>query len=193
MRQVSAKMRGSKRSASAQVSDRKNEYQKMQGSIYAFINYRQAARFGHVGWGFQLDDHSYYFGSSDHLWKHDWYDLAAWLAYMHVPAQGDIDWWAAQGSKALMLETMKSGPHIRYHAFKELKPADTMPERAATCAGNLKTGGWNIANHNCVHQAFLILSSYSRQHGLPDPFKEPLYLIPVYWFAGIAGEPQVLQ
>lgn len=158
------------------------------GSIYAFINFKQAARFGHVAWGFSLEDGTYYFGSSDHLWKHDWWDLFAWCNYMHVPENGDIDWWAQRGSKNDMLSEMKSGRHIRYHAYKEIVLAEVNPQNALQKAMQLKSSGWNLYTNNCVHQAFLVFSQYKSEHGLPDPFADPLNLIPKTWFARIEAE-----
>jgi hypothetical protein len=163
-----------------------------EGAILAFINYKQAAQFGHVGWGFRLDNDSYYFGSTDHLWKHDWWNLPAWIRYMHVPADGDIDWWAEQGSRSEMLKQMKSGPHIRYHAYKEIELTDSTPESALKFTDELRRGGWNLAKHNCVHQAFLIFSNYNSTHDLPSPFTDPLNLIPKNWFARISGERRAL-
>ncbi len=164
-----------------------------RGEIYSFINFEQAAKFGHVGWGFQMEDGSYFYGSSDHLWKHDWWDLAAWVRYMHVPPEGDIDWWAEQGTKSDMLQTMKSGMspqsgyHIRYHAFKQIELEAPLANRAFDAAQQLKMGGWSLAKHNCVHQVYLVLSNYSKHHNLPNPFEDPLNLIPKTWFARVDG------
>lgn len=164
-----------------------------KGSLIAFINYKQAAQFGHIGWGFRLNADNYCFGSSDHLWKHDWWDLPAWWRYMHVPADGDIDWWSAQGSKEEMLEMMKTGPHIRYHAYKEIEADNVLPEQAVKYTEGLKSAGWHIAKHNCVHQAFQIFSTYTREHSLPNPYESPLNLIPKNWFARLPGSPQILR
>jgi hypothetical protein len=163
------------------------EFTNMQGSICAFINYKQAARFGHVGWAFRLPDGNYYFGSSDHLWKHNRWDMAGWWRYMHVPAHGDIDWWDGQAGKTDMLAIMKSGPHIHYHAYKEIELPDCSSENAIMVANQIKVGGWHVTAHNCVNQAYLIFSGYSREHSLPDPFEDPLNLIPKIWFARISG------
>lgn len=108
---------------------------------------------------------------------------------MHVPAQGDIDWWAEQGSKQDMLKMMSHGHHIRYHAYKELEFEDALPERAFLTAESLKSGGWSLATHNCVHQAYLVFSDYSREHKLPNPFEDPINLIPKKWFARIPANP----
>lgn len=164
----------------------------LEGSILAFINYKQAAQFGHVAWGFRLDEHSYYFGSTDHLWKHDWWNLAAWWRYMDVPPHGDIDYWAASGSKEDMFKMMRSGPHIRYHAYKEICLDESSPSAAINVAEELKAGGWNLAKHNCVHQAFLVFSNYSKTHCIPSPFADPLNMIPKTWFARIDSSVQSL-
>ncbi len=165
------------------------------GTIYAFINTVQAARFGHVGWGFQLGPDRYLFGSSDHLFKHSHFDLRAWWNYMHVPRNGEIDWWAEEGNREEMLSMMRKGHHekyrgrhIQYHLFKELQLDKVKPELAVSKAEELKSGGWDLTRHNCVHHAYLIFSSYSTNHKLPDPFADPLNLIPKSWFARIKSQ-----
>ena len=172
-----------------------------KGAIYVFINFMQAARFGHVGWGFRLGEDRYCFGSSDHLWKHDWWDLPAWVRYMHVPAGGDIDWWSEQGNKSDMLSMMKKGQHaaykgrhIYYHAFKEIEfdLASSSPEKALQAAEQTNADGWHLSRNNCVHQAYLIFSKYSSEHKLPNPFQDPLNLIPKTWFSRIESDEQLL-
>lgn len=172
-----------------------------QGAIYAFINFKQAANFGHLAWGFRLQDGSYCFGSSDHLWRHDWWDLGAWLRYMDVPAGGDIDWWCERGSKEDMLEMMKfgkhqkySGRHIYYHAFKEIEfdRSATTPALALAAAEGTGAGGWHLAKNNCVHQSYTIFSRYNQSYQLPNPFTNPIDMIPKTWFAKLVADTVTL-
>ena len=170
----------------------------MPGQFYVFINYEQAARFGHVGWGVRVGEDEYFFGSTDHLWKHDWWDLAAWLRYMDVPPDGDIDWWVERGSRSEMLETMRrghhqrSGYHIRYHAYKAIEVPRALPERAIEAAHKLRVMGWNLSRHNCVHQTFMILSEYCEQHDFPNPVNNLTHLIPKRWFQLLPGKTELL-
>src|SRR5438309_1592527 len=89
----------------------------MVGHAFVFINVVQAARFGHVGWGFSLDldKDRYFFGSTDHLWRHDWWDLAAWMNYAQLKPGDENDWWSEEGTLDDMRRVMSKGHHIRYH------------------------------------------------------------------------------
>lgn len=166
----------------------------MQGFVYAFINFEQAARFGHVGWGFQLDEHTFSFGSTDHLYRHNAWDLPAWIRYMAVPPGGDIDWWNETGSHDEMLATMRSGVHeptrsrhIFYHAYKVLPVQTADPSRAASRAREQRQGGWSVLENNCVHHAYQIFSEYGAGHIVPDPCTSQTLLIPKAWFASFRG------
>ncbi|MBX9570222.1 MAG: hypothetical protein K2X77_15090 [Candidatus Obscuribacterales bacterium] len=165
-----------------------DEMKNKEGEILVFINYLQAARFGHVAWGIRVAENEYFFGSTDHLWKHDWWDLPAWARYMNVPPEGDIDWWVEHGSKDAMLKMMRSGHHIRYHAYKCINVQSAQPEKAVEAAHRLRSAGWHLARHNCVHQTFLVMNEYSSEHNAPDPFANVLNLIPKRWFGLLPGD-----
>jgi hypothetical protein len=163
----------------------------MKGSAFVFINLVQAVRFGHVGWGFALDEaHTlFYFGSSDHLYRHRWWDLPAWIRYSKVEPKGDIDWWSAIGSKADMLRIMANGDptryHIRYHLVKEIEVDNALPEDGRQTAEDLRAGGWAVLSNNCVHQAYDVLTRYGAE--LPNPDVPLTNLVPKVWFGKIAG------
>lgn len=161
----------------------------MQGSAFVFINFIQAARFGHVGWGFSLDEmqDTFYFGSTDHLYRHPWWDLGGWVRYAHVGPELNNDWWSQVGTKQQMFETMSQGRHhIRYHACKRVTVAMPAPETAMTYAESLKAAGWSVLSNNCVHQTYDVLTKYGAE--LPMPTEPMINLIPKRWFAEIPGE-----
>jgi hypothetical protein len=160
----------------------------MHGRAFVFINYEQAARFGHVGWGFSIDEQSdlFYFGSTDHLWRHPWWDLAAWMRYAHVLPADNNDWWSTTGSYAEMVGTMHAGHHIRYHSLKELTVPDANPQRAVSAAEALAKGGWSVLVNNCVHQTYTVLTEYGAQ--IPAPAEPVTNLIPKVWFQQLAGQ-----
>jgi hypothetical protein len=164
------------------------------GSIFAFINFKQAVGLGHVAWGYQIADDHFRYGSADHLWRHDWWDLPSWLRYMDVKPGGDIDWWCEEGKRSEMLQAMKTGygkdgrRHIFYHSFKELKLPSISVQNAITCTSEIEKQGWHVVNQNCVQQAHLIFSSYSKENNMPDPFADPLNMVPKTWFARIPAE-----
>lgn len=164
----------------------------MRGSAFVFINLLQAVRFGHVAWGFALDEAGtqFYFGSSDHLYRHPWWDLPGWIRYANVEAEGDIDWWAATGSRDDMLRIMSAGDpgryHIRYHLMKEVTVESASVDTARAAAESMRTGGWAVLSNNCVHQAYDVLTRYGAQ--LPDPNQPLTNLIPKVWFGKIPGQ-----
>lgn len=179
------------------------------GSLYAFINFKQAAGFGHVAWGYQVDDNLFRYGSADHLWRHDWWDLPAWLRYLHVPPGGHIDWWCEEGTSLDMLQSMKTGfdkeqrRHIFYHAFKQLEVKSCSVQDAIALTCEIEKQGWHLFNQNCVQQAHMIFSSYSSEFNLDghrqsvdtfmaDVFSDPLNLIPKTWFARLPGRENLL-
>ena len=110
----------------------------------------------------------------------------------------DVDYWSGEGDLDSMLTEMASGPHIRYHAFKELPvPLESArPELARVMAQGFKEGGWSVLSNNCVHQTHRLLSTFGAAHLLPDPVRDPLgdlSLIPVKFFALARGEACTLR
>ncbi len=155
------------------------------GEAYAFINYDQAARFGHLGWGFRISPDRYYFGSTDHLWRTEypfWHPIEL-LRYMTVAPGDNNDFWAQSGSFSQMLQTMVSGHHIRYQFYKLVPVKDPRPEIACNFADSFTTKGWSVLFDNCVHHTHSILQIYGGE-GLPSPHKLPNRL-PRTWFAEI--------
>jgi hypothetical protein len=171
----------------------------VHGLAYVFINYEQAATLGHVGWGFSLGlsgEDLFYFGSTDHLWPHrwphGWWNLFTLANYMHVPDKVNNDWWADDGSERHMLETMRAGHHVRYHAYKVIEVRESFPQSARTLAESLRKTGWNVLFNNCVHQSHRVLSAYGATSQLPDPSRSTRHLVPRSWFKAIAADERVL-
>jgi len=152
-------------------------------SAFMFINYEQALGFGHIAWGFELAPGQYFYGSTDHLLRRPMWDLIALVRYSCVEPGGDIDYWSGCGSFEQMLGDMSHGPHIRYHAYKQLPvgAADAAPLKARIMAEGLKEGGWTLWDNNCVHQTHRILKTFGAGAQMGDPAAA---LIPVKFFAG---------
>ena len=125
-----------------------------------FINFEQALRFGHVAWGFAVDDDEYFYGSTDHLLKEPMWYLPALWRYSHVPPGGNVDFWCGRGPRDEMLAAMASGPHIRYHACKSFLVETANVEAAVSQAKALEFGGWSLFGNNCVDQAAAVLVTY---------------------------------
>lgn len=162
----------------------------MSGSIYLFINFKQALNCGHVAWGFAIDEEAdrYFYGSSDHLWTaNSYFNLPAAIRYAKVEPNGNIDWWAEEGTREEMFTAMRAGDHIRYHASKTCKVETPNPDFALQLAGRIKDAGWHVAHNNCVHQAFNIFRAYGTRNEIPNPSVGPIFLIPRLWFASWPG------
>lgn len=152
----------------------------------------QALRFGHIAWGFGIGDDLYFYGSTDHLFRHSYWNLPALLRYMEVPPAGNNDWWSEIGNKEQMLRTMSRGHHIRYHAYKVIETGKADPHTARSIAEELRVNGWHVGSNNCVHQTHKVLSHYGLSDYLPDPRKPAHNIIPRRWFAAIPGKKEHL-
>ena len=162
----------------------------MPGNFYLFINFNQALRLGHVGWGFQIDESGLFlFGSTDHLYHHPWWDLPAWVDYLYVAPGEKTDFWCQTGDEGTMLETMSSTrAHIWYHACKKVKVGDASPAAARKTVDWLETAGWSLLVNNCVQHTYSIATEYGVGRDMPDPWRSAVRQIPRVWFAAVEGE-----
>lgn len=161
----------------------------MIGRGFIFINFKQAAHFGHIGWGFKLSGYDrYLFGSTDHLIHHEMHDIVAWVKYASVPVGADTDYWSQEGTLSTMMDVMKSGNHIRYHHYKSFPVQDAHPKEATKAAEASGTCGWHVFENNCVHQTFSVLNAYGARLPEPPPLIRGIGLIPKVWFKNIDGE-----
>ncbi|MBZ0187261.1 MAG: hypothetical protein K8F91_13525 [Candidatus Obscuribacterales bacterium] len=167
----------------------------VNGRFYLFINYRQAARLGHVGWGLRFaDGKTCLFGSTDHLYRHHWWDLPGWIDYMYVPQGKNNDWWSALGSESDMYRAMSTcGPHIWYHDCKVVEVEQFYAEAAVEFAMSLKTAGWSVLNNNCVQQTYEIARIYGSGEKVPSPWRNSLLLVPRLWYPQVEGSPVLLN
>ncbi|MEZ4487111.1 MAG: hypothetical protein R3F51_05965 [Cyanobacteriota/Melainabacteria group bacterium] len=160
-----------------------------KGEFLLFINYRQAMRFGHVGWGFSVPSQNIYvFGSTDHLYRHHWWDLLGWANYMYVGPGESNDWWLMKADKEKMTDEMTTrGWHIRYHAYKSLPVDDPSPDKAEAVAMSFQNAGWSVLSNNCVQQTYEIAKAYGVGAEILNPWYNTLLLIPNYWFGKVEG------
>jgi len=165
------------------------------GEFWLFVNVKQAARFGHVGWGFMLDDGSYIFGATDHLYRHHEMDLLRWIDYMSVPPGEHTDWWCGYGTKKDMLEQMSKvgSGHIWYHKARGVKVSNAHPVEAKKIAISQEFAGWTLLTNNCVQQTWEIIKTYGADRTIPNPWENPFNLIPRVWFDSFPGELVVLH
>lgn len=162
----------------------------MSGEFFLFVNTKQAARLGHVGWGFLLaDGKTYMFGSTDHLYRHHEMDLPAWINYMSVPPGEHTDWWCGYGTREDMLKAMaRSSEHIWYHKCKGVEIQNADPSAAEKVAREQQFAGWTVLTNNCVQQTYEIVKAYGADCKIPSPWENPFNLIPRVWFDSFTGE-----
>lgn len=167
----------------------------MDGEFLLFINHKQAASFGHVGWGFKEPGRdNYLFGSTDHLLKNKSMNLIEWIEYMHVEAGDENDWWCDSGTREKMVESMKATrEHIWYHAYKTIKVNRPDFEKAKEIALGYRTLGWSVFSNNCVQQTHDIAKGYGVGPEILNPYSNPFLLIPNLWLRAISGEYTLLN
>ncbi len=166
-------------------------------SAFTFINFEQALGFGHIAWGFEVEQGSYFFGSTDHLLRRPMWDILALLEYSRVEPGGDVDYWSGQGSFEEMLAAMAAGPHIRYHAYKQLPVSlsEAAPLPAKTAAEKLREGGWTLWDNNCVHQTDRILKIFGAGRFYPDRCLHFRRCVTLPWLKvpPVSSDPRELQ
>lgn len=165
------------------------------GEFLLFINFKQAAGFGHVGWGFKLDrGETYMFGSTDHLTRHKWWDLPAWINYAVVEPGEENDWWCGVGDKKAMFLAMSTGRnHIWYHSYKTIPVRNPSYVQAEELAQGFEIQGWSVLSNNCVHQTYELAKAYGVGGDIQDPWRNTWFLIPNNWFREVIGEQHILN
>lgn len=163
------------------------------GAAYVFINFEQAVTLGHIGWGFRVEENRYFFGSTDHLWNRQYplWHVPELIRYANVEPHFNNDYWSACGTEREMLETMRAGNHVRYHAYKRIPVSNPDPASAIMLAETMKDIGWHVTKNNCVHQSNAILTKYGGMI-LPNAYT-PLNRIPRHWFKAIEAEEITIQ
>ena len=88
---------------------------------------------------------------------------------MNVEHQANNDFWIETGTREEMLEIMRAGSHVRYHAFKTLPVKEPKILHTKALTETMTQIGWNVATNNCVHQTYELLTTYGAT--LPNPTK----------------------
>ena len=148
-----------------------------------------------MGWGFKLEeDDLFLYGSTDHLTRHDFLDIPAWIDYMSVPAGEENDWWCEEGDRKKMIASMtRSGDHIWYHACKILPVAKPDFDQAKKLAYDLKVQGWSVFSNNCVQQTYELAKTYGVGSEILNPWQNTWFLIPRNWYKMIRAEEMILN
>ncbi|MDQ8036167.1 MAG: GYF domain-containing protein [Pedobacter sp.] len=149
-----------------------------------FVNKSIPAQLGHIGWGFQLADGSYCYGSKE---------IAGALAILPGQPNGVF---IKRGSFEAMLQDMRGGGHngnnhpiFSYSAYKHVFIPRGNPGAAAAFAEASKGDGYALLANNCMDNAFRVMIAYGiRDDVIPNPSLNPGQWIPNNWFAAIKGQ-----
>lgn len=151
---------------------------------YLFAHHAGARHLGHVGWAVQLPGGPYLCGSTENTGPH-----------RIVPPGGDITFWTRDGvSEAELLSEMARSHGARpghpngYDAYKWALVHGADPSAARQAAEQVRAGGYNLLDNNCLHHARRILRAYgvpAGAGGLASPLTHPG---PNAWFAASLGE-----
>lgn len=123
------------------------------GKIYVFMRPTDALTFGHMGWGIQLSDGSYYCGATENPMNVQ--DLSKTLA---VPNGQDIHSWTMRfNTEADMFARMRS---MSYTKWKGLAVANPQVANAKSLIDRIKDRGYGGIGNNCMDHAFDVFTYY---------------------------------
>jgi len=125
---------------------------------------------GHVGWGFQVGEDRFYYGSTENR-----------SGSPFVAPGEDNDWWAADGTEAEMLARFIE---LDYDGYKVATVREPHPEAARRLAEESQQWGYTGLTNNCLDHLWRILEAYG-EPWLPFAQTHP---IPNDWFAQYLGE-----
>lgn len=127
-----------------------------KGNVYIFVrtdavNYGLGTA-GHIGWGFQLSDGSFFAGSTENPFTGDY--GKAW----HVDAGKDNGFWSQRFlTEQDMLSYMKNWRG--YHKYKAVSWPNPNLYNAKIAAENCKNRGFTGISNNCLDQTYSVLEA----------------------------------
>jgi hypothetical protein len=149
----------------------------MKGRVYVFLRKNGAplrpaiGNGGHVGWGFQLDDGTFYAGATENE-----------SGQFNVKPGNDNGWWAKVFvDEPGMCEAMRAR---NYDAYKMATVREARPQAARATADHTRSLGYTGFFNNCLDHVWITLESYGVQD-LPWAQTHPA---PNDWFAVFNGE-----
>jgi hypothetical protein len=130
------------------------------GQAYVFIKPQNVVGLGHIGWGFQLTDGSYYAGSTEANTK------GIVRTYIRLAGQDNDFWGEMFLGEAQMLTKMKN---LGYSAYKRVTVKNPSISSAKARAQRTMMAGFQGISNNCLDHTYLILEGY----GVKDmPWKQ---------------------
>lgn len=121
------------------------------GKAYAFIKPDNVAGLGHIGWGFQLSDGSFYGGATENYVKGIIRTYTIWPGF-------DNDMWGEMFlSERKMFDKMKA---LGYDRFKSVRVSNPNVAGGKRCADETKMKGFQGISNNCLDHTYHVLEGY---------------------------------
>jgi hypothetical protein len=139
-----------------------------------------AQEFGHVGWGFQLDENRYMIGAVENP------------AGLPVSLPTHTGFWCKETTAPLNYDNFGTqNILLRCDLYRELSVTLPNIDKALACQQWVSEQPYRVFGQNCLDATFQILSAYGVR-GLPDPSAMENYL-PINWFRHLGVPLQVLD
>jgi hypothetical protein len=145
------------------------------GNVFVFIKPENVNYYfgtaGHIGWGFQLSDGSFYAGATENFAKGDW--RTYW-----VNAGEDNDFWAERfTSERDMFSKMKTMGYSSYKLYNVKNPNIL---QAKLRSEEVMMKGFQGLSNNCLDHTYQVLEAYGLNWTqLPS---RQVYMFPNKWF-----------
>ncbi|MGB8217316.1 MAG: hypothetical protein WCE94_08445 [Candidatus Methanoperedens sp.] len=121
----------------------------MRGKAYTFSRRNIPPLVGHVGWGFELGDGTYFFGATEGKY---------FLPYIS-PRDDNGAWWGKESSFMAMADQMHK--IWQYDLYKEHLVDDAHPAEAQQMGKAAKTWGYTVVlGNNCMDHVYKIIHAY---------------------------------
>ncbi len=150
---------------------------------------------GHVGWGFQLANGHFLYGSKEASPMEFATQIPNIPGVIHQGNPNGV--FVKEAGFDAMIRDIKAGgqangPRFLYHEYKLLTAPKPHPDRAAKMAVESKGWGYGLAGNNCMDDVYKIITCYADgdENFLPWPITHPF---PNHFFHDIPGPAQALN
>lgn len=172
----------------------------------AFVNYSIPLGLGHVGFGFQRDETTWYWGALEMagMIKASYRDadFFSWISGGSKQQSRDANAYNGtvlnQGNAQDMVSSMRNGSsnsgemrHYAYHDMKTFPVPRPNFSAALAVVDRVRKGGYGLVGNNCLDASYNVLKAYANDGNIvPWPLTNP---IPRLWFSAIKGNLMNIQ
>lgn len=150
---------------------------------------------GHVGWGFQLGNGNFLYGSKEAS-PEEFASQIPWIpGTIHQGHPNGV--FVKEAPFEDMIRDIKAGgrkngPRFLYHEYKMLQAPKPCPDQAANLAHLSKRWGYGLVGNNCMDDVYKIITVYADgdRDFLPWPITHPM---PNHFFHDIDAPAQTLN